>query len=219
MAISTSLALTKMYTYNTATGVAPAISVGATTWGMARHLVSGILYVAATDGVYAVDLVAGTVTQAITCGMPGDLVAIALHGSTLYTSTVLSTDVFADPTGVIQLYNVTYFGDLFQDGAAQSTAADVGYPVNSVPFIGVYNFSFDLQGNMLISEYTRNYVWYVPAATGALCLVAGNGTAGSAGQVNGPRGVAFGLDNTVLIADSLNHRVVKVKLECLKCSA
>jgi hypothetical protein len=52
-----------------------------------------------------------------------------------------------------------------------------------------------------------------------LCRIAGNGTSGSgSGQLNGPRGVEFGPDNTALIADSVNHRLLKVKLDCQQCS-
>jgi sugar lactone lactonase YvrE len=75
---------------------------------------------------------------------------------------------------------------------------------------------------MLVSEHEANRVWLVKHNSLELQLVAGSGQWGS--RVNAgnpaatqlfPTGVAFGpVDATAYIADSHNHRILKVALDC-----
>jgi hypothetical protein len=100
-----------------------------------------------------------------------------------------------------------------------------GLNVHLANFYTPYGLAFNARGDMRISEKDKHNVWVVAANTNTLCLVAGNGSAGCAllssnglAQLNQPLGVAFGPDETALIADSLNHRILKVKLACAVCS-
>ena len=77
--------------------------------------------------------------------------------------------------------------------------------------------AFDAPGNLYIADASGNQVLEATLG-GALVVVAGTGVQGSAGmggpaasaQLNQPRGLAFGADGTLYVADSGNDRVVAV---------
>jgi sugar lactone lactonase YvrE len=78
--------------------------------------------------------------------------------------------------------------------------------------------ALDSAGNLFLNSPEYNVVLRLSAQTGALTLVAGNGTAGFSGdngpatsaQLNGPAGVAVDSLGNIYIADSNNNRIRKV---------
>jgi len=76
----------------------------------------------------------------------------------------------------------------------------------------------DSAGNLYIADYDNQRIRKVTAETGIISTVAGNGTAGYAGdndlatnaKLNGPCGVATDGDGNLYIADHFNERVRKV---------
>lgn len=100
-----------------------------------------------------------------------------------------------------------------------------GELISNVAF-GPFGLAINKAGDMLVSE-ANNRVWMVQAGTGKLKLVAGNGTRGAGhGSIIDPgnatnsafsfiRGVDFGPgDSSFFFADQLNHRIVRVLLNC-----
>jgi hypothetical protein len=73
--------------------------------------------------------------------------------------------------------------------------------------------SYDHLGNLIIPEAGANRIRKVDAATGIITTIAGDGTAGYAGdggpatqaQINHPVDVAIGDDNTIYFSDTYNH--------------
>lgn len=90
-----------------------------------------------------------------------------------------------------------------------ATNAQIGYPK------GV---ALDGAGNVYFSDSGNNVVWMIAAASGNLLAIAGNGTAGFAGdggpatsaELNSPQGVAVDRAGNVYIADANNNVVRKV---------
>ncbi len=74
--------------------------------------------------------------------------------------------------------------------------------------------AFDTAGNLYFADANCHQVFEATLA-GQLILIAGNGTQGFSGdsgpataaQLNGPQALAFGLDGTLYIADTGNHRI------------
>ncbi len=72
----------------------------------------------------------------------------------------------------------------------------------------------DATGNLYFADANRHQVFEATLG-GQLVLIAGNGTQGLSGdngpataaQLNGPQSLAFGLDGTLYIADTGNHRI------------
>ena len=73
----------------------------------------------------------------------------------------------------------------------------------------------DAAGNLYIADYTNNYVLKVMATTGAMAVVAGNGTgsfggdggAATSAQVNNPAALAVDSAGNLYIVDLGNNRV------------
>lgn len=111
-------------------------------------------------------------------------------------------------TGIIQAVagNGTegYSGD-----GGEATQAELSYPA------GV---AVDVSGNVYVADADNNRIRKIEAATGIIQTVAGNGTAGYAGdggmaiqaELNSPLGVAVDVSGNLFIADSLNWRVREV---------
>lgn len=80
-----------------------------------------------------------------------------------------------------------------------------------------WGVAYDSNGNLYISDRRNNVVRKVDTS-GIISTYAGNGTAGFCGDgksatqacLNLPRGLAFDANNTLYIADGLNHRVRSV---------
>jgi sugar lactone lactonase YvrE len=76
----------------------------------------------------------------------------------------------------------------------------------------------DSAGNLYIADWTNNVIRKVTAVTGVITTVAGNGTAGFAGdggaatsaELKGPTGIAVDSAGNLYIADQANNRVRKV---------
>jgi sugar lactone lactonase YvrE len=104
-----------------------------------------------------------------------------------------------------------------------------GKQATSTKFSYPDGFAFDAAGNMLLSELGACRVWLVDAVTGKLKQVAGTECAldGSVPpkfdstdplqtQIDAVGSVAFGPGGrTAFIADTNNHRILKVVLECV----
>ncbi len=96
----------------------------------------------------------------------------------------------------------------FSGDGGPATSAQLGYP---------YGVAADAQGNLYIADYATQRVREVSRA-GVISTVAGNGTAGSAGdggpataaQLSSPSGVAVDADGDLYIADYGNQRIRKV---------
>jgi hypothetical protein len=114
----------------------------------------------------------------------------------------------AAATGIITTVAGTGVAGFLGDGGA-ATAAELNYPT------GV---ALDGAGNLYIADQNNHRIRMVTAATSVITTVAGNGTAGVAGdggpatsaQVNTPQGVAVDTVGNVYIADTNNHRLRKV---------
>ena len=102
------------------------------------------------------------------------------------------------------------------DGASAFDGDDG--PATAAFLSGPSGVAVDSAGNLYIADYFNNRIRKVTASTGIISTVAGNGTAGFAGDgaaataasLNGPKGVAVDGAGNLYIADSNNHRVRKV---------
>ena len=111
-------------------------------------------------------------------------------------------------TGVITTIAGTGAAGYLGDGVAAPTAA-LNYPTA---------IAVDSAGNVYIADQNNHRIRKVTAATGLISTIAGNGTAGVAGdgaaataaQLNYPNGVAVDPAGNVYIADTNNHRIRKV---------
>lgn len=112
------------------------------------------------------------------------------------------------PNGNIETYagnGSTRFGG---DGGPAVSAAVDGYSV-----------AIDGDGNVLVSDYLFDRVRRIAAGSGIITTYAGTGSFGFSGeggaanlaQVYGPSGLAVD-GSTLLVADSLNHRVRRINL-------
>jgi len=97
-----------------------------------------------------------------------------------------------------------------------------GGPANGVSPLSVavaspWGVMADLNGNLYVSASERNQVYKIDT-TGALSVVAGNGTAGFSGdrgaasdaQLSSPRGMAIDSSGDLFVADTFNHRIRRV---------
>ena len=100
---------------------------------------------------------------------------------------------------------------------AGRSVGDGGPAIDAVLY-APYGVSVDGEGNVYITDYTNNRIRRVDGATGIITTVAGDGTAGFAGdggpgteaRLSQPCGVSVDGAGNVYIADSGNHRIRRV---------
>ncbi|HEV3202381.1 MAG TPA: Ig-like domain repeat protein [Bryobacteraceae bacterium] len=118
---------------------------------------------------------------------------------------------------VLKVDGITGILTLVAGNGAASSAGDNG-PAIQASLNRPYGVAADVAGNLFISEFSGNRVRRVDAATGIITTVAGNGTAGFAGDggpaVNGslslPIGLVLDTAGNLYIADAGNYRVRRV---------
>ena len=111
-------------------------------------------------------------------------------------------------TGIINTVAGSGVAGFLGDGGT-ATAAQLYYPTA---------IAVDGAGNLYIADSNNNRIRKVTAATSIITTIAGNGTAGVAGdggpgpsaQLHGPIGVAVDAAGNVYIADTNNYRIRKV---------
>ena len=110
-------------------------------------------------------------------------------------------------SGIIDTIAGNGQGNYFGDGG-KATAAGLDTPTGVV---------IDKNGNLFIADQTENRIRKV-SATGIITTIAGNGTAGSAGDggpaaaatFNSPMGLAIDSSGSLYIADTSNERIRKI---------
>ena len=130
-------------------------------------------------------------------------------GNVYLTDAVASIVRRIAPNGVIS----NFAGKI--SGSACAPTATAGCTPTQVTLDKPRGIAADAQGNIYIAGYDSHEVFKVSASTGLLYLVAGTGSAGSAGdggpaasaQVNGPRGVWADTAGNVYIADTSNNKI------------
>lgn len=112
-------------------------------------------------------------------------------------------------TGVISTVAGNGTAGYSGDGGAATNAMLGGY---------VDGVALDASGNIYIADFQNNRIRKVKVSTGIITTLAGNGTAGYAGdngaassaKLNGPVGVAVDSSGNIYISDSNNYRIRKV---------
>ena len=143
--------------------------------------------------------VTGSATIQAIAAAPGYLASTPVTAA--YTITTPPTAVISTVAG-----NGTYG---FSGNGGPATGAEIGY---------AQGLALDSAGNLYFSDSGNNVVWMVSAKTGAISIVAGNGTSGYSGdnglatnaQLNSPNGVAVDSAGNIYIADSNNNIVREV---------
>lgn len=103
-------------------------------------------------------------------------------------------------------------------GNGDPTYTGDGGPAANATVNSPSGVALDGAGNLYIADTGNNVVRKITAATGIIATVAGNGTAGSAGdaqaailaELNQPWGVTLDISGNLYIADTANHRIRRV---------
>ena len=153
----------------------------------------------------------GCPATSVVFGGSVDLRSVAADpfGNVYFTDAVASLVRRIAPNGVIS----DFAGKV--SGSSCAPTATVGCTPTQVSINKPRGIASDAQGNIYIAGYNSNEVFEVRASTGLLYLVAGTGSAGSAGdggpaasaQVNGARGVWADTVGNVYIADTSNNKI------------
>jgi len=102
----------------------------------------------------------------------------------------------------------------FSGDGGSPLLAQINMPGGSNPVPGG-SLAFDRQGRLYISDVLNNRIRRVDFEQDIIETVVGNGNAGYGGdmaaanlaEINNPRGIVFGPDNRLYIADELNNRI------------
>ncbi|MDM8545575.1 NHL repeat-containing protein [Candidatus Venteria ishoeyi] len=105
-------------------------------------------------------------------------------------------------------------------GSGRKGPTDDGLPASKTRLLEPWGLILDAEGALYIAEYKADRVRKLGLG-GDLATVAGAGAPGfggdggtaTAAQLQGPRGMAFGPDGHLYIADSYNHRIRQVNLD------
>lgn len=103
-------------------------------------------------------------------------------------------------------------------GAGKPGATGDGGPALEATLNGPKHLCIDGDGNVIIADTENHAIRRYRPADGRIERVAGSGRQGAAGEggepaaieLNRPHGVAFGPDGLLYIADSSNHRILKI---------
>ncbi len=103
-------------------------------------------------------------------------------------------------------------------GTGQAGLSGDGGPALEATFRGPKHLCVDRDGSVLIADESNHVIRRYLPKEGRVVRVAGTGKQGSAGlggpplqaELSGPHGVTVHRDGTIYIADSYNHRVLKI---------
>lgn len=103
-------------------------------------------------------------------------------------------------------------------GTGRAGSGGIGGDARLAAMNGPKHLCVDRNGDVLIADTENHRIVKYRPGDGALVLVAGTGTKGAGGlggppeeaQLSQPHGVAVDREGTIYIADSSNHRVVKI---------
>lgn len=116
-------------------------------------------------------------------------------------------------------------GSIFREGKIHTVAGigapgftGDGGPAIAAALNGPAGLAVDKNGNLYIADMLNHAIRRVDAQLGLITTVVGCGKAGFGGDggpavnalLNGPEGMAVGLDGSIYIADSSNHRIRRV---------
>lgn len=123
-----------------------------------------------------------------------------------------------DPDRIISTYAGT---PGVRDTPGNPTTGGDGGPAALATFRNPRGMALDSRGNLYIADSGTHRIRKVDAQTGIITTVAGTGIEGFDGdgslatraQLSNPYDVAVGAEDTLYIADTLNHRIRKVDVE------
>lgn len=103
-------------------------------------------------------------------------------------------------------------------GAGKPGSSGDGGDARQATLNGPKHLCVDLQGNLLIADTENHLIRKFLVAEGKLVRIAGTGKKGTAGvggppgqlELNQPHGVFVHHDGTIYLADSQNHRILKI---------
>ena len=103
-------------------------------------------------------------------------------------------------------------------GTGEKGFAGDGGPAAAALLNGPFDVAFDRAGNLYFSDTFNHCIRRVDARSGVITTVAGNGTAGFAGDggpavrasLNEPYGIAIDRGGNIFVADRLNRRVRRI---------
>jgi sugar lactone lactonase YvrE len=93
-----------------------------------------------------------------------------------------------------------------------------GGPARSATFNGPKELAVDADGHVFIADTENHAIRRIDAKTGLITTIAGDGTRGGTGdggpataaRLDRPHGVGIGLDSSISIGDTGNHRIRKI---------